>query len=57
MLDQSKTVQQGEIDAACKLADFWRFNVHFARHVLAEQPAANSPGDLQPTSYRYPYLG
>ncbi|MEO9137496.1 MAG: aldehyde dehydrogenase family protein, partial [Jatrophihabitans sp.] len=44
MLGQSKTVQQAEIDAACELADFWRFNVHFAREILAGQPAANSPG-------------
>jgi 1-pyrroline-5-carboxylate dehydrogenase len=44
MLGQSKTVYQAEIDAACELADFWRFNVHFARALLAEQPIANSPG-------------
>src|SRR5690348_10913194 len=30
MLGQSKTVHQAEIDAACELADFWRFNVEFA---------------------------
>ena len=38
MLGQSKTVQQAEIDSACELADFWRFNVHFARELLAQQP-------------------
>jgi 1-pyrroline-5-carboxylate dehydrogenase len=38
MLGQSKTVQQAEIDSPCELVDFWRFNVHFARRVLAEQP-------------------
>ncbi|MBV9487626.1 MAG: L-glutamate gamma-semialdehyde dehydrogenase [Frankiaceae bacterium] len=38
MLGQSKTCYQAEIDAACELADFWRFNVHFAREILAEQP-------------------
>ncbi len=38
MLGQSKTVQQAEIDAACELADFLRFNVHFARQILEEQP-------------------
>ena len=43
MLGQSKTVFQAEIDAACELADFWRFNVHFGRKLLAEQPAS-SPG-------------
>ena len=31
MLGQSKTCYQAEIDAACELADFWRFNVGFAR--------------------------
>ncbi len=44
MLGQSKTVVQAEIDAACELIDFWRFNVHFAREILAEQPLANSKG-------------
>src|SRR4051794_31917918 len=38
MLGQSKTCYQAEIDAACELADFWRFNVHYARQILAEQP-------------------
>jgi 1-pyrroline-5-carboxylate dehydrogenase len=38
MLGQSKSVQQAEIDAACELADFLRFNVHFARQILEEQP-------------------
>ena len=38
MLGQSKTVQQAEIDSACELIDFWRFNVSFARQILSEQP-------------------
>jgi 1-pyrroline-5-carboxylate dehydrogenase len=38
MLGQSKTVYQAEIDAACELTDFWRFNVHFAAHLLDDQP-------------------
>jgi len=38
MLNQSKTAHQAEIDAACELADFWRFNVHFAAKLYAEQP-------------------
>lgn len=38
MLGQSKTAQQAEIDTPCELIDFWRFNVHFARQILAEQP-------------------
>ena len=43
MLGQSKTAIQAEIDAACELIDFLRFNVHFARRLLAEQPIS-SPG-------------
>ncbi len=43
MLGQSKTVYQAEIDAACELVDFFRFNVHFARQILAEQPDS-APG-------------
>src|SRR5258707_223687 len=38
MLGQSKTVHQAEIDAACELVDFWRFNVFFADQLLAIQP-------------------
>ncbi|MFB8242632.1 L-glutamate gamma-semialdehyde dehydrogenase [Kitasatospora purpeofusca] len=43
MLGQSKTAQQAEIDSACELIDFWRYNVQFARRILAEQPVS-SPG-------------
>jgi len=43
MLGQSKTVVQAEIDSACELIDFWRYNVAFGRQVLAEQPGS-SPG-------------
>ncbi|AXH95815.1 L-glutamate gamma-semialdehyde dehydrogenase [Ornithinimicrobium avium] len=52
MLGQSKTVQQAEIDSACELADFWRFNVHFARQLLAEQPVHNSPGTWNRADHR-----
>jgi len=38
MLGQSKTAHQAEIDAACELIDFLRFNVHFAERLHAEQP-------------------
>ena len=41
MLGQSKTVQQAEIDTPCELVDFLRFNVHFARQILAEQPISS----------------
>ncbi|MDT0308258.1 L-glutamate gamma-semialdehyde dehydrogenase [Streptomyces sp. DSM 44917] len=52
MLGQSKTAQQAEIDAPCELIDFWRFNVHFAREILAEQPPAQSPGVWNRTDHR-----
>jgi 1-pyrroline-5-carboxylate dehydrogenase len=43
MLNQSKTVHQAEIDAACELIDFFRFNVHFLRQLYQSQPES-SPG-------------
>jgi 1-pyrroline-5-carboxylate dehydrogenase len=52
MLGQSKTAHQAEIDAACELIDFWRYNVHYAREILAEQPIANSPGIWNRTDHR-----
>jgi 1-pyrroline-5-carboxylate dehydrogenase len=52
MLGQSKTVWQAEIDAACELIDFWRFNVHYAEQILGEQPMANSKGVLNRTDHR-----
>ena len=41
MLGQSKTVFQAEIDAACELIDFWRFNAHYAQELLEEQPLSD----------------
>jgi 1-pyrroline-5-carboxylate dehydrogenase len=52
MLGQSKTCYQAEIDAACELIDFWRFNVHFARQIMAQQPPANSKGIWNRVDYR-----
>ncbi len=43
MLGQSKTVHQAEIDAACELADFWRFNPWFVQRLYEEQPLS-APG-------------
>ncbi|HEY7541118.1 MAG TPA: L-glutamate gamma-semialdehyde dehydrogenase [Methylomirabilota bacterium] len=43
MLGQSKTAHQAEIDAACELIDFWRFNVAFAEEIYRQQPLS-SPG-------------
>jgi 1-pyrroline-5-carboxylate dehydrogenase len=51
MLGQSKSVQQAEIDAACELIDFLRFNVHYARRVIAEQPRS-VPGEWNRMDYR-----
>ncbi|QSR32350.1 1-pyrroline-5-carboxylate dehydrogenase [Nocardioides sp. S5] len=52
MLGQSKTAFQAEIDAACELIDFWRFNVHYAKQILTDQPIANSPGIWNRTDHR-----
>jgi 1-pyrroline-5-carboxylate dehydrogenase len=43
MLGQSKTAHQAEIDSACELIDFWRFNVHFAEEIYRQQPLS-APG-------------
>jgi len=43
MLGQSKTAYQAEIDSACELIDFLRFNVHFAERIYREQPDS-APG-------------
>ncbi|HLY65551.1 MAG TPA: aldehyde dehydrogenase family protein, partial [Chloroflexota bacterium] len=51
MLNQSKTVHQAEIDSACELADFWRFNVEYAARIYDEQPE-NSPGVWNRMEYR-----
>jgi 1-pyrroline-5-carboxylate dehydrogenase len=51
MLGQSKSPYQAEIDAACELIDFWRFNVHYARRLLEEQPQS-APGVWNRMDYR-----
>jgi 1-pyrroline-5-carboxylate dehydrogenase len=51
MLGQSKTATQAEIDAACELIDFWRFNVAYAADILREQPAS-SAGTWNRMEYR-----
>ena len=51
MLGQSKTVHQAEIDAACELCDFWRFNVAYAARLYAEQPFS-APGTWNRFDYR-----
>jgi 1-pyrroline-5-carboxylate dehydrogenase len=52
MLCQAKTVHQAEIDAACELIDFWRFNVEFYQGLLADQPPAHAPGTWNRTDLR-----
>jgi 1-pyrroline-5-carboxylate dehydrogenase len=51
ILGQSKSPFQAEIDAACELIDFWRYNVHFARQLLSEQPES-APGTWNRMEYR-----
>ena len=51
MLGQSKTAHQAEIDAACELIDFWRFNPTFMTRVYEEQPIS-SPGQWNRMEYR-----
>src|SRR5215467_2978350 len=51
MLNQSKTSHQAEIDAACEVIDFWRFNVEFMVRIYEEQPIS-SPGVWNRMDYR-----
>ena len=51
ILGQSKSPYQAEIDAACELIDFWRYNVYYARKLLSEQPES-SPGVWNRMEYR-----
>jgi 1-pyrroline-5-carboxylate dehydrogenase len=51
MLGQSKTAHQAEIDAACELVDFWRFNARFAAEIYGGQPFS-APGVWNQTDYR-----
>jgi 1-pyrroline-5-carboxylate dehydrogenase len=51
VLGQSKSPVQAEIDAACELIDFWRYNVAYGRQLLAEQPG-NQPGFWNRLEYR-----
>ncbi len=51
MHGQSKTAHQAEIDSACELIDFWRFNVAFAQQLYTQQPKS-SPGVWNMTELR-----
>jgi 1-pyrroline-5-carboxylate dehydrogenase len=51
MLGQSKTVYQAEIDSACEVIDFWRFNPHYAQELFAQQPLS-APGVWNQLEFR-----
>src|SRR6202051_3422121 len=51
MLGQSKTAHQVDIDSACEVIDFWRFNVSFMTRIYEEQPVS-SPGVWNRLEYR-----
>ena len=51
MLNQSKTVFQAEIDAACELIDFWRFNASYLPEIYEQQPQS-APGMWNFVEYR-----
>jgi len=53
MLNQSKTAFQAEIDAACELIDFWKFNAHYVREFHDQyQPLVSPEGNLNTTEIR-----
>lgn len=52
MLGQGKNTWQAEIDAACELADFWRFNTSYAQDIYSQQPPVNAPATWNRTEYR-----
>jgi len=52
MLGQSKNVFQAEIDSACELIDFWRFNPWFAQRIYEEQPPYSPTGTFNLMDYR-----
>ena len=51
MLGQSKTPHQAEIDSACEVVDFWRWNPHYMERILSEQPHS-PPGQWNRLEYR-----
>ena len=51
MLNQSKTVFQAEVDAACELIDFWRFNPSYLPQIFEQQPIS-APGTWNFVEYR-----
>ena len=57
MLNQSKTAFQAEIDSACELIDFWRFNCHYARGFHDDLQPLVSPSGVQNTTEIRPLEG
>jgi len=57
MLNQSKTAFQAEIDAACELIDFWRFNCHYARGFHDDFQPLISPEGVQNSTEIRPLEG
>jgi len=51
MLNLSKNVREAEIDAACELVDFWRYNVYFMQEIYKNQPIS-TPGFWNVMEYR-----
>jgi len=52
MLGQSKNIHQAEIDSACELIDFWRFNTYYAQKIYEQQPLVSPKGEWNFTEYR-----
>jgi 1-pyrroline-5-carboxylate dehydrogenase len=52
MLGQGKTCHQAEIDAACELIDFWRFNAFYTQQILTEQPPVSPTGNWNRLDHR-----
>jgi len=52
MLGQSKNVMQAEIDSACELIDFWRFNVSYMNEIYQGQPPMSAKGMWNRVEYR-----
>ena len=57
MLNQSKTCHQAEIDSACELIDFWRFNADYARQIYADLQPPVSPSSMWNSSEVRPLEG
>ena len=51
MLGQGKTTMQAEIDSACELVDFLRYNAHYASQIYSDQPCSDK-GTLNYVTYR-----